>query len=111
MTAYWIDTFRSISDQAKLEAYIAPGSTPGKPCSTPPSWPPPDDPFCPYQERPHVEEPGRPAATARPHSQRPHSSPVNHPANAGQRIQAQWRTLLADLCVWTAVGTYSCEAT
>ncbi len=30
-----------------------------------------------------MEKPGTPAATARPHSQRPHSTPVNHP-----RIQA-----------------------
>ncbi len=26
-----------------------------------------------------MEEPGRPAATSRPHSDRPHSSPVSHP--------------------------------
>lgn len=69
--------------------HTGPGRTPRKPCSAPRWPPPPDRLFCPYQERPHVERPGRPAATTCPQSEAPHSSPISHSANAGRRIQAE----------------------
>jgi len=83
VTAYWINTFRSISDQAKLEAYIAPGSTPGKPCSTPPSWPPPDHPFCPYQKRPTWKSR---ADRRQPHAHIPNGP--THPRSITPRMRA-----------------------